>query len=341
MANQDQQIVYQIPFTQIPNWVFGKLEPNELAVLCVLLSFGTTEAFPSQSTIASMAMISRKTVQRALTGLVDKQIIRWTQRQKNDGSLSSNLYEVLVWDLASKDPCVRLTQPLGQIDPTPGSERPNPCVRLTQPLGQIDAVTRLIEQDLLNKKEEEPPKKAKRKVLKKDQLIQEWIEKAPIEFSGYLEPVKAWLEQRWDSHPSNGRKDPWGLHQRSAKALRYAISKNAADEFLSQAAERGWLSLGFANWEQKIDQLVKPVGHSRKPDPLDTPRSAKKELCMQWLASDAAPGSDPIPLSIADLTAEHALGGQFFFANETPATEQAKKIITDFRKLSTSTGIDQ
>lgn len=341
MANHDQQIVYQTPFTQIPNWVFGKLAPPELAVLCVLLSFGTTKAFPSHATIASMAMISKSGVQRALAGLVDKQIIRSTRRQKSDGSLSSNLYEVLVWDLANRDPMVKLNIPYGQDEHTLWSDRLDPMVRVTRPYGQDDRVTRLIEQDLLNKKEEEPPKKAKRKVEKKDHLIQEWIEKAPIEFSGYLEPVKAWLEQRWESHPATGRKDPWGLHQRSAKALRYAISKNAADEFLSQAAERGWLSLGFSNWEQKIDQIVKPVGHTRKPDPLDTPRSAKKELCMQWLASDAAPGSDPIPLSIADLTAEHALTGQFFFANETPATEQAKKIITDFRELSTSKGVDQ
>lgn len=341
MDKQDEQIVYQIPFTQIPNWIFGKLAPNELAVLCVLLSFGTTKTFPSHATIASLAMISRRTVQRTLDGLVDKQIIRWTQRQKNDGSLSSNLYEVLVWDLASKDPMVRLTQPYGHSDATPASERRNPCVTETQPLRQIDAVTRLIEQDLLNKKEEEPPKKAKRKVETKDELIQRWIEQAPIEFSGYLEPVKAWLEQRWDSHPATGRKDPWGLHQRSAKALRYAISKKVADEFLGQAAERGWLSLGFSNWELKIDQIGKPQGQAFRTDPLDNPRSIKKEICMEYRSSTAPDDSAPIPMAIADLTPEIASSGQFFFADETPATQEAKQIITAFRAQSNSNGVNQ
>jgi len=345
MDKQDEQIVYQIPFTQVPNWIFGKLAPPELAVLCVLLSFGTTKVFPSHSTIASMAMISKSGVQRALAGLVEKQIIRWTRRQKTDGSLSSNLYEVLVWDLAGRDHMVKLNIPYGQGDHTLWSDRLDPMVRVTGPYGQGDRVTRLTEQDLLNKtqltKEEEPPKKAKRKIEKKDELIQKWIEQAPIEFSGYLEPVKAWLEQRWESHPSTGRKDPWGIHQRSAKALRYAISKKVADEFLEQAAERGWLSLGFSNYALKIDQIGKPQSQAFRTDPLDTPRSTKKEICMEYRSSAAPKDSAPIPMAIADLTLEIASSGQFFFADETPATQEAKQIITAFRSQSKSIGVNQ
>lgn len=348
MASQDQQIVYQVPFTQIPNWIFGKLAPPELAVLCVLLSFGTTKVFPSHSTIASMAMISKSGVQRALAGLVEKQIIRWTCRRKTNGSLSSNLYEVLVWELAGRDPMVKLNIPYGQGEHTLWSDRLDPMVRVTEPYGQGDRVTRLTEQDLLNKtqltnKEGAPPQSPKKnkRVEKKDELIQKWIEQAPIEFSGYLEPVKAWLEQRWESHSSTGRKDPWGIHQRSAKALRYAISKKVADEFLEQAAERGWLSLGFSNYALKIDQIGKPQGQAFRADPLDNPRSTKKEICMEYRPSAAPDDSGPIPMAIADLTLEIATSGQFFFAGETPATQEAKQIITALRAQSKSNGVNQ
>lgn len=190
-------------------------------------------------------------------------------------------------------------------------------------------------------REEEPPKKIRKPVLKKDELIQTWIEDAPLEFSGYLEPVKAWLEQRWESNSTNGRKNPWGQHQRSAAALRHAIYRNVADELLSQAAERGWLSLGFSGWESKIDQMAKPAGKAFRPDPLDTPRSLKKEFCMEWRSHNASPDSKAILLSIADLTAEHATTGVFAFAAETPATIEAKKIITEFRAQANSTGANQ
>lgn len=338
MAELDQQIVHQIPFTQVPNWIFGKLSPPELAVLCVLLSFGTTQSFPSHGTIASLAMISKSSVQRALSCLDEKQIIRWTRRKKADGSLSSNLYEVLVWDLASQVPMVKLTEPYSQIDWTLPSNRPDPTVRLTE------------EQDLSNKtqrtrnKKENNlhlPKPSKSKIKRKDELIQLWIENSPIEFNGYLEQIQSWLEQRWENHAQIGGKDPWGAHQRSAKALRYAITKNVADEFLGQAAERGWLSLGFSNWEQKIDQIGKTPGKAFRVDPLDTPRSTKKEICMQWRSNYAEPDSNPIPLAIADLTIEHATTGQFFFAGETAASQEAKQLITMFRSQINSKGINQ
>ena len=330
----DSQIVYQVPFTQIPNWVFGQLSSQEAFVLLALLSFGTTDSFPSHATLGEMVSLSAKQVARILLMLRDKKIIRWSSRTKADNTRTSNLYEVFIWDLArdSYTPAsVHIHPRQRRIDiPASVCVTPPPASEEQYSLNNIQLT-----------REEEPPKKIKSKVLKKDELLQNWIESAPVEFSGYLEQVKAWLEQRWEIRGTSGRKDPWGIHQRSTKALRHAIYRKVADEFLSLAAERGWLSLGFNGWESTIDRMANPQGKAFKPDPLDTPRSSKKEFCMEWRSHDAAPDSKASLLSIADLTPEHATTGTFFFAGETPATVEAKKIITEFRTQAISNGADQ
>lgn len=123
----DSQIVHQVPFTQIPNWVFGQLNSQEAFVLLALLSFGTTDSFPSHVTLGEMVSLSSKQVARILVTLRDKKIIRWTSRTKTDNTRTSNLYEVFVWDLARNSqrtpPPVSVSHPRQRPCHTPASVR--------------------------------------------------------------------------------------------------------------------------------------------------------------------------------------------------------------------------
>ena len=54
------------------------------------------ECFPSQSTIAKAVNLHRSTVNKAIKRLEDKKLLVITQRKRDNGGTSSNLYRIEV-----------------------------------------------------------------------------------------------------------------------------------------------------------------------------------------------------------------------------------------------------
>ena len=92
------------PFTALPTNLRGKLQPNQLAVLWVIQSYASKDdqtCYPSLSSIAKFACISKRTAQYVVNQLVALGYLERFYQTGNNGEQSSNLYKVTVWHLAN------------------------------------------------------------------------------------------------------------------------------------------------------------------------------------------------------------------------------------------------
>ena len=84
-------------FFMLPNNIFKfKLKPRDFTVLACLVKHSNSDytCFPSYRTIAKECSISQKTVGQALKVLSNKRLIEISNRKRDDGSKSSNLYHI-------------------------------------------------------------------------------------------------------------------------------------------------------------------------------------------------------------------------------------------------------
>ena len=85
-------------FFMLPNEIFKyKLKPRDFTVLACLVKHSNSDftCFPSYRTIAKECSISQKTVGQSLKTLSSKRLIEISNRKRNDGSKSSNLYHII------------------------------------------------------------------------------------------------------------------------------------------------------------------------------------------------------------------------------------------------------
>ena len=88
----------------MPTNLRGKLQPNQLAVLWVIQSYANKDdqtCYPSLSSIAKFACISKRTAQYVVNQLVALGYLERFYQTGNNGEQSSNLYKVTVWHLAN------------------------------------------------------------------------------------------------------------------------------------------------------------------------------------------------------------------------------------------------
>lgn len=86
-------------FFMVPNEIFKyKLKPRDFTVLACLVKHSDNDytCFPSYRTIAKECSISQKTVGQALKTLSNKKLIEISNRKREDGSKSSNLYRIIL-----------------------------------------------------------------------------------------------------------------------------------------------------------------------------------------------------------------------------------------------------
>ena len=84
-------------FFMLPNGIFElKLKPRDFTVFACLVKHSDSDytCFPSYRTIAKECSISQKTVGQALKVLSDKRLIEISNRKREYGSKSSNLYRI-------------------------------------------------------------------------------------------------------------------------------------------------------------------------------------------------------------------------------------------------------
>ena len=82
----------------LPNEIFKyKLKPRDFTVLACLVKHSDSDCtcFPSYRKIAKECSISQKTVGQSLKILSNKRLIEISNRKRNDGSKSSNLYHII------------------------------------------------------------------------------------------------------------------------------------------------------------------------------------------------------------------------------------------------------
>ena len=85
-------------FFMVPNDIFKlKLKPRDFTVLACLIKHSNNVyiCFPSYRTIAKECSISEKTVGQSLKMLSNKRLIKISNRKRDDGSKSSNLYHII------------------------------------------------------------------------------------------------------------------------------------------------------------------------------------------------------------------------------------------------------
>lgn len=85
-------------FFMLPNEIFElKLKPRDFTVFACLVKHSDSDCtcFPSYRAIAKECSISQKTVGQALKILSNKRLIEISNRKRNDGSKSSNLYHII------------------------------------------------------------------------------------------------------------------------------------------------------------------------------------------------------------------------------------------------------
>ena len=85
-------------FFMLPNDIFKfKLKPRDFTVLACLVKHSNSDCtcFPSYRKIAKECSISEKTVGQALKVLSNKRLIEISNRKRDDGSKSSNLYHII------------------------------------------------------------------------------------------------------------------------------------------------------------------------------------------------------------------------------------------------------
>jgi hypothetical protein len=84
------------PFTALPNWIAGKVTPNQLAVLWALqLHFPSIR--PSVQRLAEIAGMHRATVLKTLLDLEERGWVKRTPRANEQGRQLPNSYELLIW----------------------------------------------------------------------------------------------------------------------------------------------------------------------------------------------------------------------------------------------------
>ena len=84
-------------FFILPNEIFKyKLKPRDFTVFACLVKHSDSDctSFPSYRTIAKECSISQKTVGQALKTLSSKRLIKISNRKRDDGSKSSNIYRI-------------------------------------------------------------------------------------------------------------------------------------------------------------------------------------------------------------------------------------------------------
>jgi len=158
------------------------------------------------------------------------------------------------------------THPSGNPDTTPPENRTPPLRDPGHKQEPINKNPLTRKTPLTPQRGETPAPKTKRltPAEKKAQTLISWIDGIPPDFAGRKEQIKAWLEERYDK---KHRTDPWGSRQLSAKALRemIAIDSRIADEYLAQAAQAGWLSLGHAGKNKLVRDIARDLGLAKGP----------------------------------------------------------------------------
>lgn len=252
------------PFTALPNWIFDKqksdpgwLSCQELSVLIVLQHFANgagsdDDVFPSQKTISVCAGISKSTVIRSITGLVEKNLVEKIPRYDESGQ-KTNLYRLMIWDglssgMARQDgpsPLSERHPPLSQRQPPPVTETPPPCQR--------DTRTRTNEQEPMNKKK--PP------------IAPQAVKGAPaaVNLPDWLEPHRRPLEQWLENRNKKHKLSP-SLSKLTYQALEYAKSLGILQIYCEYASETNWRSLGFAGYKELIEKLARDHGIEKLPD---------------------------------------------------------------------------
>ncbi len=84
-------------FFMLPNVIFElKLKTRDFTVLACLMKHSNNDytCFPPYRTIAKECSISEKTVGQSLKILSNKRLIEISNRKREDGSKSSNLYRI-------------------------------------------------------------------------------------------------------------------------------------------------------------------------------------------------------------------------------------------------------
>ncbi len=86
-------------FFMLPNRIFSLgLKPKEFAVYCCLVRHSDREknsCFPSRRLIAQECNMDKKTVDSAIKGLEERELVKKVCRQRENGTRTSNLYYVL------------------------------------------------------------------------------------------------------------------------------------------------------------------------------------------------------------------------------------------------------
>lgn len=86
-------------FFMLPNEIFKHdIKPRDFMVLACLIKHSDKDCicFPSYRTIAKECSISQKTVGQSLKILSQKGLIKISNRKRDDGSKSSNLYHIIL-----------------------------------------------------------------------------------------------------------------------------------------------------------------------------------------------------------------------------------------------------
>jgi len=256
----------QQPFTAVPNWIFQKqksepgwLSCNELSVLLVLQYFANganagSDVFPSQKTISACAGISKSSVIRAVSVLVEKKLVEKIPRYDESGQ-KSNIYRLMIWDgpLEVEEP----PTPLSERHP-PLSERHPPLVAVTPPPCQGDTRTRTNEQEPVNKKRRAAAPRSTRASRQAES-------QGAIELPEWLEPCRKdickWLENRKQKHKLKPE-----LSRLTINALLYAKEKGVLEAYCEQASEKYWQSLGFVGYKELVDKLAIQAGKASRSD---------------------------------------------------------------------------
>jgi len=190
----------EVPFFQVPNSVIdeeGNLTAYELLVYVVLRRYGNRgkAAFPSYDTIVRKAAISRATVARALTGLIEKGYII-----KQNRSGSSNVYRVLMRPVSQGDGVVSQGDglPVSEKDPRKNNLFINNNEREEDPLSNNSQVQKAINYYQQLKGESAAVNQRDQKTLA-NTIKQHGIETTLAALSLHIKEPDSWTQERGSS----------------------------------------------------------------------------------------------------------------------------------------------
>jgi len=256
------RIKAQQTFTALPNWIIEKqkrrlgwLSCHELCVLLILQHFASgagqgDDVFPSQSTIAACAGISKSSVIRSIAGLVEKNLIEKIPRYDELGQ-KTNLYRLMIWDGLPVGDEARPTPPPVSGGHYPLSVGQAPHVTQEGAPCQGDTRTRTIEQEPMNNKN--PPISPQQpKQPPAGVELPEWL-------NPYREHLLQWLDRRQKKYKLKPE-----LTSSTMRALEYARDAGVLEFYCEYVSERNWQSLGFAGHKDTIEKLAKENGIATK-----------------------------------------------------------------------------